>query len=475
MPNSRAGPGSARRLPAIHWKALSIADAQARVLTPRTTPANPMSPNPCLTGGRPPGNSGTYIPVLDGVRGLAILAVLAFHLNEHVQYQLLHNRVAEDAVTRSVLAISDYGWIGVDLFFVLSGFLITGILVDSRQSLNYYRAFYSRRTLRIVPLYFGFLTISLLVVPAIVRLNTDGFASAIHNQWYLWTYWSNVGMAFSDLRFGPFSHFWSLAVEEHFYLLWPFVVRTSPPNRLVSICWLCIVVAFATRLGFLLANLPAAAHLLMPCRLDEFAVGGLTAIAARFAMDDRRKQVMGRALFGGSVGLAVMFICLFVFGGVLSRAIAIALRYTLFATASAGLIWLAATSQRSNPIVYLLGSRPLCAVGKYSYGLYVLHVPMIPLLHMLQHRLFLTIHWSPASHLGSMIVFDAVGSICSIAGAMASWHLFEKHFLRLKKRFGYTNPTTPRDGKASFDALKVPPEEVRADVPREQLEADITS
>lgn len=153
---------------------------------------------------------------LDGIRGLAILAVTLYRLCKEL-----------DPEAHPVLAIirrfAPVGERGVDLFFVLSGFLITGILLRTKSQPHYFRNFMARRVLRIFPLYFLSLVLGILVIPNL--LNTNSFDLASREQFYLWTYTSNFRMAWlNEWCFGAFDHFWSLAVEEHFYLIWPAVV-----------------------------------------------------------------------------------------------------------------------------------------------------------------------------------------------------------------------------------------------------------
>jgi peptidoglycan/LPS O-acetylase OafA/YrhL len=114
-----------------------------------------------------------------------------------------------------------------------------------------------------------------------------------------------------------------------------------------------------------------------------------------------------------------------------------ALRYTAYAAGFACLIWLAATSRANSVIARLLTLRPLRTLGKYSYGIYVLHIPMIPILYVLLQRVFRACHWKNPSELATIITFDVVGTGCSVGAAMLSWHLFEKRFLKLKSRFSY--------------------------------------
>ena len=155
--------------------------------------------------------SARHVPAADGVRGLAILVVL------------IHNAAWINAGTGSfllklTLAITSTGWVGVQLFFVLSGYLITGILVDALGSPRYFRHFYIRRTLRIFPLYYAALLVALFVVPQVAQVPAWA-AAARQNQWWYWSYLSNWGAPFGHGIAG-LPHFWSLAVEEQFYLCW---------------------------------------------------------------------------------------------------------------------------------------------------------------------------------------------------------------------------------------------------------------
>jgi peptidoglycan/LPS O-acetylase OafA/YrhL len=172
-----------------------------------------------------------HIPALDGLRGIAILLVIP------------HNA---DIFSQSapwlwpIALVAHAGWIGVQLFFVLSGFLITRNLLDTRRDANYLRSFYVRRALRIFPLYFLTLFVGLVVLPHVVQFSPGALASH-HNQVWLWTFLSNWAQPYG-LEVSGFSHFWSLAVEEQFYLVWPFVVLFAAGTRLF---WVSVVVALA--------------------------------------------------------------------------------------------------------------------------------------------------------------------------------------------------------------------------------------
>ena len=183
------------------------------------------------------------------MRGLAILLVILFH------HTLMRPETLFDRV---YVNLARLGWSGVDLFFVLSGFLITGLLVDAKGGPHYYRNFYVRRTLRIFPLYYAFLFFTLRVAPwlwpdtelaAMARQSMAGRSEA----WY-WLYGSNVLFA-QDQNFGHpnLAVTWSLAIEEQFYLVWPLVVALTSRRTLI---WTCggLIVAFASRTALVLGG-----------------------------------------------------------------------------------------------------------------------------------------------------------------------------------------------------------------------------
>src|SRR6266704_2509367 len=157
-------------------------------------------------------------PGLDGVRGIAILLVMFFHFA---------NMKPASKIDGYFYAFTHYGWSGVDLFFVLSGFLITGILVDARGSPSYFKAFYARRALRILPAYYGFLFVIFVVLPLLgLGAGANYMLARQHQGWY-WLHLTNVMMAIGEIPghgSNPSTRFWSLAVEEQFYFLWPAIV-----------------------------------------------------------------------------------------------------------------------------------------------------------------------------------------------------------------------------------------------------------
>lgn len=150
-----------------------------------------------------------HIPRLDGVRGIAILLVLLHHFTD--------DREKLTGIARRLFLVTDAGWVGVDLFFVLSGYLITRILLSTKESPRYFTTFYGRRALRIFPLYYAVLVAVLLILPRLVP-PTPELDAILGRQVFLWTYLSNWVRDTFNSDYAALKHFWSLSVEEQFYL-----------------------------------------------------------------------------------------------------------------------------------------------------------------------------------------------------------------------------------------------------------------
>ena len=218
-----------------------------------------------------------HLPALDGVRGLAVLMVLLFHFVGDVP--------PSGSVERVIVGVTKYGAFGVELFFVLSGFLITGILYDTHNGPYYFRNFYMRRFLRIFPLYYGVLALVFFVAPLIPLLRGPTLDYLLDRQAWAWLYAVNIYIAgHGEWSFSYLNHFWSLAIEEHFYFFWPLVVfaLARRPRALIA-------VSLAIALGAMLARLTGSlmglswwtTYTLTPFRLDGLALGAFLAVAVR--------------------------------------------------------------------------------------------------------------------------------------------------------------------------------------------------
>ncbi|HVS64544.1 MAG TPA: acyltransferase [Thermoanaerobaculia bacterium] len=373
------------------------------------------------------------LPALDGLRGIAILLVMVYH------FVLYGGWRPPGGIEWYLHRVLTTGWIGVDLFFVLSGFLITGILYEAKGGGRYFRSFYMRRVLRIFPLYYGFLACYFLFAP---MLFPQGAALREGQEWY-WTYLLNFDIASRGWpEHNALAHFWSLAVEEQFYLLWPLVVWAFGRRWLLRICVGCVLGAIALRVALAAQGEVLAAYVLMPTRIDSLAIGGWLALYLRDGK--RRLRLAGWDLSG--VVLGVCFIAAVL---VLNRRLApndpsvYTLGFTVIALMFAASLHLAL---RYSP--RWLTSRPLRLLGRYSYGLYVIHHPLIMLLGESPLSVRRLPRWL-GSALPAQALVTLIAATLSLALAALSWHLWERPFLRLKRRFPY-RPTPERRDRESL-------------------------
>jgi peptidoglycan/LPS O-acetylase OafA/YrhL len=359
------------------------------------------------------------MPELDTIRGIAVLLVFFFH-----GFGFRYGVQGLSGFPRLFVAATLPGWAGVNLFFVLSGFLITGILLDTKSNTNYYRTFYIRRALRILPLYYGVL----LLLAVLTRTGwVDRHAS-----------WAYLGLSFFYLSnvtelFGVASQYtvlWSLAVEEHFYLLWPAAVRSLSRHGVAlvgaSICVLCPCLrAFCVIRGY---DAGAGYTWLVA---DGLATGAVLAALARGPCGTRvRMWRVTKILF--SAGL-LMFGAGYPFGifrG--SRFLGVTLRETalnLFFAGTVALALLAGTS-RWKAVV----NRPVLQFfGEISYGVYLIHMLVFDLAVHFLGGLFPSL-FPARGHFGVMVLLFSIAAGFTVAVAYLSRWYFEEPFLRLKRR-----------------------------------------
>lgn len=374
-----------------------------------------------------PGTIG-HIPALDAVRGIAILLVLATHFFNY-------DGLPPPAVwlDRLLSAITRTGWIGVDLFFVLSGFLITGILYDAKGSGRYFRNFYARRVLRIFPVYYVSLLVFLVLLPGLYPEHRGLRALKADDFWY-WTYLTNVQIAQHGFPwFGALGHFWSLAIEEQFYLVWPVVVFMFGRSSLIRVCAFCIVAAFVLRVLLMLGGYGTAAYVMTPARMDALAMGAGLALIARGPKGLTPLIRVARPA-AGVLGAVLVAILVWRQGLIPWDPLMKTVGHTLLAAFFAAVLVLALTSPEQTRWGRFWSSRTLRFFGRYSYGLYVFHHPM--LFFNFGALLFLDrIPFLYGSLLLKKLVFVTAATAVSIALALISWHLYEKRCLGLKRFF----------------------------------------
>ncbi|WP_162426423.1 acyltransferase family protein [Pontibacter pudoricolor] len=349
-----------------------------------------------------------YYKELDGVRGIAALMVMILHF--------FGQRLYQSSVWPPILKFSVLGQTGVDLFFVLSGFLITRILLDTKQQEGYFKKFYMRRSIRIFPLYFGFLILTYFILPLFTNENIPTLSSQI----YHWLYLQNFAMTFQWIYTGP-EHFWSLAVEEHFYLVWPLLVFLLNRRQLLIVILTIIGIALIVRI-FLVSS-GYEAYYLTFARMDVLSLGGLLAIAEHKNLLSRIKPIVVIAL---ALTLSLPTIYLFLkFGGEGNSYIQIIKPLLI------GLFFLLAVTyvvveKESSTIKILLNSTIFNYTGKISYGLYVYH----PLCFSIYSRFLRS----------ESIIADLIGSfLLSYLISTLSFYFFENKVLKFKKYFEYSH------------------------------------
>ena len=345
-----------------------------------------------------PVTRGQRIRELDAVRGIAILVVI------------LHNE-AKTYLPASWAPILDNGWMGVDLFFVLSGFLITGILLDTKGSPHFIRDFYIRRCLRIWPLYYSLLLFMFVLVPLVRPEEAiEIFGERSQPWWSFPLFLQNFFVPIPQNAAGPLGVTWSLGIEELFYLVWPWAVRSSSQRTLL---WtMVVVVAMSPALRIVLDWYGTDLYANPFCRLDGLMAGALLAWVVR--MDGFRTTAF--------VAPARMTLIL---TGVLAFATESAdarwIAFSFVAIASMAFVYLSLFD--SHPwLRRLLSSRFLIYTGTISYGLYLLHkIPFAALQS-----------WGGWNE--SLAAFGIGLMLCYVV-AFLSWHLLERPFLSLRRFF----------------------------------------
>ncbi len=379
-----------------------------------------------------------HIPALDGVRGMAILMVLIFH-----GWIAPVRSAVDDYLARA----AGFGWCGVDLFFVLSGFLITGILYDAKGSAHYFRNFYARRFFRIFPLYYAALVLGFYLTPAFFRV-TDHVQN---DQWWFWTYLSNFWLASHAEAKTALTVTWSLAIEEQFYLVWPLLVCLLGRASLMRLCVATVLLAFAARCLLMAGGYePAVARFVTICRLDTMAAGGFLALLVR-KPNGAAVIASYTRIIAAAAAAAVLAVAVLQKGFSENGWLMITLGQTALAIGYAALLAVAISASDGSATVRFFESKPFRVLGKYSYSIYLFHMPL---------NLWISDHiWGrqqmqggAAMAISAQLVFYALSVGSSLAVAVVTWNLYEKWFLMLKKYFPVATSQTS-DGQAHTTAV----------------------
>ncbi|MGC1870141.1 MAG: acyltransferase [Acidobacteriaceae bacterium] len=384
-----------------------------------------MLPLPFKTKRRAPSGVAepSHKPELDGIRGIALLAVMLSHGGGRY---ILQTTVAAKLFAYAMVP----GWSGVELFFVLSGFLITGILLKSKTADNYFSSFYARRFLRIFPIYYLVLTVGLLAAMHVSWWNALlPVAGKTRLAYYFYAQnWPMFWPHHVFLKLNGFGHFWSLAVEEQFYIVWPLVIWLLPENAILTLCTVGLVVALPLRVLMVhrfAYNFTAMA--LTASRIDGLLIGVILAIVLRRGQIPLRWIYLCLGVGAGIIG----FIAVFHHRELIDTEFYMpTIGITGFALLSGGL--LALSQHRIARFHRLLCARWLRIVGKYSYGMYIYHIPVYLIC---EH--FLLTRFGVAFPMPLQWALLYIGFLIAVTFLVAkiSYDLFESKILALKVHF----------------------------------------
>jgi len=371
-----------------------------------------------------------HVPELDGIRGLAILPVLIYHFVDRYPKP-------EAGLSLLFYKFSQGGWIGVDIFFVLSGFLITGILVDTKNNTQYFKAFYGRRILRIFPLYYVMLIAYFWVGPLLSAGLSQQYAVMREHQSWFWLYLSNWLFA-STTEAIPGLYFWSLAVEEQFYIIWPLLVWLISTRALFYVSLGLLGFSFGLRLILMqfFDYTAASVYYMTLTHMDGLAVGASIAVAARL-YGVKRNQLFKPALLG-ILCLLVLFVTAFMNSGFAfwNRNVAV-FSYTLLALSFGCMLVYTLRSPKESYVRKIFNNTFMRASGKYSYALYLFHVPLANLVQTIVFDKIIPRSQVTTSYFKVVIPYILVTTVVSYLFAIISWNLFEKRVLSLKKYLEY--------------------------------------
>lgn len=376
-----------------------------------------------------------YYPAFDGIRAVAACMVFVDHYGGF-----------------------SYWGAGVSIFFVLSGFLITGVLYDARDTVHRFRRFYIRRSLRIFPVYYAFWILMLALTPLVqAQWNRGNLLYVVYAGNHIWGMFNGsaegheawVHLLVRPVSFGGkvhewfplyLGHFWTLSVEEQFYLVWPLVVfNARSRNALIRICLLTVAVVFSARVMtaiWLPDHLNLLTHITI-LRCDEFLLGGGAALFLRGENAQRLLRRGGRIFFAGlmGVGISVVLCCyrIATISTLRETQWTFTVQTAMFDVLALGAILLA--MQEKTLGARMLCWRPLRALGRISYGFY--------LFHDIPHELYDRAATWMVAYLPFALDREAVTApvsavlafCCTIVLASLSFRFIERPFLRLKNRW----------------------------------------
>lgn len=377
--------------------------------------------------------NNNYIKGLDGLRAIAISWVMLAHVSAASKWN------PNGQFDQIFQLISNTGWIGVQLFFVISGFLITKILLENKNRPKALKFFFIRRSLRIFPIYYFSLFLAFFIYP-IVFEPTARFSCEQDNQVWFWLYLNNWTRAYIDFKVFP--HLWSLAIEEQFYLIWPFIVTMLSRSRMVLVTVLMIFSAPIFRF-YLYYHFPVwgeeseigarAAYNFTFARWDSIAIGSLLAI---FSSKKQTIEWLGnKALAIGAVLVFLIGYQTVMTGGFAAVSSGFGLFSQTLSAFLSGLILVVVLNNKWSISVRVLEQNFIRVVGKYSYAMYIFHLPIM----LIWISCVKPIMVSNVENVGIIFVLVNYVSVFLLSFAIAalSWRYIESPILSLKTKFSY--------------------------------------
>lgn len=346
-----------------------------------------------------------YYDNLDGIRAIAALMVMVFHFFQNNPLGLNYPFLTK---------VSVFGQTGVTLFFVLSGFVITRILIANKNEKKYFSNFYGRRALRIFPLYYAYLFISYFLFPLIFNTKVPNFSQQI----YYYAYLQNFAITFNWNAVGP-GHFWSLAVEEHFYFFWPIIVYYINVRQLTYSIFIIIIGSILLRYYMLTHGYDVFYFTFT--RFDSIASGALLAIIENKKKISERSRIVFLLIF--IVFLVSSILIWTVFTGEGNFMIQI-IKFTLIFSIYFSLIGFVISDEKSSFTTKLLSNNILIYIGKISYGLYVFH----PFAYHTIDYFF---------EINNLLLDFVLKITLTIVISSVSFYTIESFFLKFKNRFAY--------------------------------------
>jgi peptidoglycan/LPS O-acetylase OafA/YrhL len=372
-----------------------------------------------------------YIKGIDGLRAIAVIWVMLGHVATSIDW------TAVTVIDKLFVLLINSNWVGVQLFFVISGFLITKILLEGKDQQHQIRNFYIRRSLRIFPIYYITLAYIFIALP-LFNATPTWLDSVTEQQWWFWTYLNNWSRPFYE--FGGITHLWSLAIEEQFYLIWPFIVVFLSTKRVMQISLFMVISApiarfamyyYAGNFGMTDEQGSRAAYNFTFARWDAIALGAYLAVLMTNKAAVAWLSAHGKKLL--IIVIAVIAVQIVVNHNFTSVAQGIGILNQTTASFAFAIALFFVVVNSDKPMVSFLELSWMKSIGKVSYAMYIFHLPLM----------MFWLKLSPPDLTGVnqwlvvpvVLSYTAGFTLLIYLMSLLSWHFIEHPILKLKKRY----------------------------------------